>query len=189
MAPSAPSLDTLRPSAPRPDGEERRDNAVFEALLWALARPGEVREMPEPGPVPLARALLDRECRVHAPRLGGLLAEIGAIPMPPEAADHAFLDLSDAAGVGTFSRLPAGDPLHPERGATAVATARIGEGVRLRLKGPGIEGAREVRLGGLHPGLWQARTRLCLYPMGIELILVDGARLLALPRSTAVEVL
>ena len=187
---ATPPRGTAR-NALRPDAEERRDNAVFEALLRALARPGEVRALPEPGPESLARALLDRECRAFAadPRMAALLGELGAILVPPEEACHAFLSLDGEVGLATLGRLPTGDPLHPERGATVVAPTRIGEGARLRLWGPGIEGAQELRLGGLHPDLWEARSRLCRYPLGVELVLVDGARLVALPRSTSVEVL
>lgn len=178
-------------AAPERDADERRDNMVFDALLRALVRPGEVRAMPEPGPEPIARALVDRECRAFAPdpALTAVLRELGAVTAAVEEADHVFLDLADEAGLATFARLPVGDPLHPERGATVVAGARLGQGAALHLAGPGIEGTREVRIGGLHPGLWDARARVCRYPLGIELIFVDGPRLMALPRSTQVEVL
>lgn len=185
-----PLAGAPEPGAPEPDADERRDNAVFDALLRALARPGEIRAMPEPGPEPIARALVDRECRAFAsPALAAALRELGAAAVAVEDADHAFLDLSGEAGVAAFGRLSPGDALHPERGATVVAPARIGDGPALRLQGPGVEGAREVRAGGLHPTLWDARARLCRYPLGVELILVDGPRLLALPRSTRVEAL
>ena len=51
---ATPPRGTAR-NAPRPDAGERRDNSVFEALLRALARPDEVRVLPEPGPESLGR--------------------------------------------------------------------------------------------------------------------------------------
>lgn len=178
---------TPRPAAPLPDAEELRDNASFEAILGALSRPGTLHALPEPGLLPVALALLDRECRFAAddPVLAARLALTGAQPVPLARADHAFLDLSDAPD--RLATLPAGSQLYPDQGATVIAAARLGEGPELELTGPGIRDTARIRLGGLAPGLWAARARLCRYPEGIEMILVDGPRLLAIPRSTTVR--
>ena len=177
------------PDVPSPDAAEIRDNATFAAVLEALSRPGSVQRLPEPGPAPLALALIDRECRVWAadPALAELLARTGATPVPPELADHVFAPLDDAAAVDRLSRLTCGDPLYPDTGATVIAPARIGSGPALQLKGPGILGALNLRLGGLHPSVWRVRAGLCRYPLGIEMILHDGDRIVAIPRSTLIE--
>jgi alpha-D-ribose 1-methylphosphonate 5-triphosphate synthase subunit PhnH len=41
----------------------------------------------------------------------------------------------------------------------------------------------------LPEGLLDLRSARCRYPEGIDLVFVDGRRLVGLPRSTAVEVL
>ena len=67
--------------------------------------------------------------------------------------------------------------------------ARVAHGgQRLRLSGPGIEGTREVTLD-LAPQFWAERERLCAYPAGFDLVLVDDRAVIAIPRSTKVEVL
>lgn len=176
---------------PTPDAEERRDNATFRAVLVALARPGLVQTLPEPGALTVARALIDRECRASADEtgVGDALAALGAAVVPLELADHAILRVADAAAVERFARLPIGDALHPERGATAILAGRIGDGRWLRLRGPGIERTREIALGGMHETFWAARKAACRYPLGVDLLVVDGERLLGLPRSTEIEVL
>jgi alpha-D-ribose 1-methylphosphonate 5-triphosphate synthase subunit PhnH len=82
-----------------------------------------------------------------------------------------------------------GSDLHPEEGATLVLAATLGEGQALRLTGPGVDGLVDVKIGGLPDGFWDMRRDVMRYPMGFEIFLIDGARVLGLPRSTAVEVL
>lgn len=174
---------------PLPDAAEIRDNATFAAVLGALSRPGSVHCLPTPGTEPLVLALLDRECRVWAedPLLEAAVRRTGASLVPSELAGHVFLDLGTSAALARLARVTSGDPLYPDEGATVIAPARLGTGRELRLSGPGIEGEARLRLDGLHAGVWQVRADLCRYPLGIEMIFVDGNRIAALPRSTQVE--
>lgn len=174
---------------PVPSAEESLANATYEALMWALARPGMVRHLPQPGPGALVETLIDRECqvfcendalRLRAERTGAALVELAQ-------ADHVFLDrLDDPA---TLTRLRQGSDLHPEDGATLVLPAELGTGTALRLTGPGVDGTIEIRVGGLPEGLWAMRAEVMRYPMGFEMFLIDGDRVAGLPRTTAVEVL
>lgn len=174
-------------AVPVPAPEDVRDTAAFDALMWAMARPGTVQDLPE-GPADLVLALVDRECRVMTddPALMQLVASTGAALVPAAQADHAFC-LTAAAIMPALAALPAGSPLYPDQGATLVVPAILGQGQPLRLSGPGIEGSATVRVGGLPEGFFAARAERCRYPAGIEIVLVDGRRLMALPRSTTVE--
>lgn len=174
---------------PQPSLDDLRDTATFEALMWAMARPGTVHDLPE-GVADLALALLDRETRVHAedPALARRIAATGASQVTPDRADHAFCTTA-AGAMAALAVLPVGSALYPDEGATLVMPAMIGTGPQLRLTGPGIEVQTNLRLGGLPEGLLDLRSARCRYPEGIDLVLVDGRRIVALPRSTAVEVL
>lgn len=176
---------------PMPDAQEIRDNAAFAAILAALSRPGTVHRLPPPGQASVAEALLDRECRAWAdtPEMERLIRRTGATVVPSELAGHLFLSLDTPAALDRLARVTTGDALYPDEGATVIAPARLGDGAELRLTGPGIDGETRLRVGGLYPGLWPLRAALCRYPAGIELILVDGDRIAASPRSTTVEVL
>lgn len=171
-----------------PNSEDLRDTAAFEALMWAMARPGSVQTLPG-GIADLARALLDRETRVHAedPALAARIAETGAALVTAECADHAFCATPRGA-IAALAVLPAGSALYPDEGATLVMPAVIGSGAALRLTGPGIEGHAEVCLGDLPEGLFDLRSARCRYPEGIDLVFLDGCRIVGLPRSTTVEV-
>ena len=176
---------------PVPDAQEIRSNATFEALMWALARPGTVQILPAPGFAGIVETLVDRECRVYCdnPALAQRAAATGAALVKAAEADHAFLSLAGAAGLAALDLVPAGSALYPDAGATVVAEAGFGEGQRLRLTGPGIETFAEIALGGLAPGLWALRAARCRYPAGFDLFLLCGASVIGLPRSTAIEVL
>jgi len=176
------------PAAPAPSAFESRCNATYEALMWALSRPGLPRVMPASGHAAIVDALIDRECAVFcaAPELAQHAARTGAALVGPAAADHVFLDHMSNAKLLRDLRL--GSDLHPEDGATLVVNAALGTGQRLRLTGPGIDGRTDIRVGGLPDDFWQMRARVMRYPTGFEMFLTDGADVLALPRSTQVEV-
>lgn len=175
-------------AVPAPDAQELRDNASFHALMMAIACPGTVQTLPEPGLLTVARALVDRECLIHCddPALADGLAETGATAAPLESADHLFLSLATETAVAALGAVSVGSFLYPDDGATIVAPASIGTGDALCLAGPGVDGVATIRLGDIHPALWELRRRLCRYPEGVDLFLVDGARVIGLPRSTAV---
>ena len=68
-----------------------------------------------------------------------------------------------------------------------IVRAQLTQGETLELSGPGIEQSRLLQIGGLPGGFWQLRRSLIRYPMGFDLLLVDGDCLVGIPRSTCVE--
>ena len=60
---------------------------------------------------------------------------------------------------------------------------------RLQLQGPGVPGRRELFVGGLHAG-WLARRAAWVadFPLGLDLVLVTKQALVALPRTTRIEI-
>lgn len=180
---------SLLAAVPVPDAFETRTNATFEALMWALARPGSVQALPTPGMAGVAEALVDRECRVFCddPALADRIASLGAARVALPLADHCFLALD--SGLIRLAEVAVGSALYPDDGATVVAEARFGTGQRLRLTGPGIETFAEIALDGISPIFWALRATLCRYPAGFDLFLICGTQVIGLPRSTTIEVL
>lgn len=172
---------------PIPDADERRDNVTFDAVMWAMARPGTERELPESGLLPVALALVDLESRIHCddPGLTDLLSQTGAAAASLAEADHVFLSAGLTPAIA--AAVATGSALYPDEGATVVASVALGAGPRLRLTGPGIDGAITIA-PAIAPAFWEVRARIP-YPVGFELILVEGRRVICLPRSTQVEVL
>lgn len=172
---------------PTPSDFEARTNATYEALMWALSRPGVTRDLPAPGQAGIIETLIDRECEVYCedPDMAELAARGGAAMVAPEKADHLFLSQPQAQLVG----LRQGSDMYPEEGASLVIPVSLGSGDTLRLSGPGVDGAVTVRLAGIPQSFWAERQRIMRYPMGFEVFLLDGAKVIGIPRTTVVEVL
>ncbi len=175
-----------------PTLDDTRTNATFDELLWALSRPGQLRELPAEGFWPIAESLLDRECSFHVtndPSLDQRTIATGARRMPLAHAGYVFSSIDSAEKVEALSALQIGSLLYPDDAATLFAPAHFGSGQRLRLSGPGVKDSLTIEIGGIDPGFWQMRAKAIRYPLGWDLYLVDGKRLLGIPRSTKIEVL
>ena len=104
----------------------------------------------------------------------------------PADAAFAIVAESDPFAIGQFD---AGEERYPDRSATLVVqVAGLAGGVPVDLSGPGIDGVATVGPVGLPRGFWADwAANHARYPLGIDLILVSGAHLLALPRSVAAQ--
>jgi alpha-D-ribose 1-methylphosphonate 5-triphosphate synthase subunit PhnH len=188
----------------------------FRVVLGAMARPGRVLALPaaaidglQPPPsrltgrpmsngaAALLLTLLDAETNVH---LAGSLASDAALAYlrfhtgtglaaEDERADFTLARAADVDSA-LWSRLDLGDDEVPQRGATLLVEvdALSGDtGTALRLRGPGIDGEQALTVQGLSHAFWLWRERLQAHlPRGIELLLVDGVRIAAIPRSTRI---
>jgi len=175
-----------------PTADDSRTNATFDELMWALSRPGLQRTLPFAGFEALAESLIDRECSFHVRNDAALskkLAETGAHPAALDKADYVFATLGSAADVAALAGLRIGTLPYPDEAATLFAPARIGSGQTLRLSGPGIKNTLTIEIGGIDPSFWPMREKAIRYPLGWDLYLADGDRLVGIPRSTKIEVL
>ena len=190
---------------------------TFRALLDAMARPGNERELQladldglEPpasatpgrplgaGLTAALLTLLDAEATV---RLAGSLASAAALAYlrfhtgarPASLEESAAFTVARGADVdeGLCSRLDLGTDEAPQRGATLlVEVDELGSrsgGARLVLQGPGIPEHSVLTVSGLSRDFWRWRIDLQpQLPRGIDLVLVCGARIAAIPRSTRI---
>jgi alpha-D-ribose 1-methylphosphonate 5-triphosphate synthase subunit PhnH len=76
----------------------------------------------------------------------------------------------------------------PDQAATLVIGCGLESGTRLRLIGPGINGSTELRVSDLPRWFWPLRAERIRYPLGWDVFLVGGDRVVGLPRTTTVEV-
>ncbi|MBB3593607.1 alpha-D-ribose 1-methylphosphonate 5-triphosphate synthase subunit PhnH [Rhizobium sp. BK529] len=174
-----------------PTIEDMRTNATFDALMWALARPGRAQPLPFPGLLALAESLLDRECSFFCfdERLKAEIARTGANAVALPEAEYVFASLGGPAEISTLSVMLGGNLLYPDASATIFAEAQIGSGTMLRLTGPGVNGSIDIMIGGVHSDFWALRAEAIRYPLGWDIYLADGASLIGIPRSTKIEVL
>jgi alpha-D-ribose 1-methylphosphonate 5-triphosphate synthase subunit PhnH len=179
---------------------------AFRAILDALARP--TRPVPIAGPAqppaPLSSAvaavgltLCDEDTPVH---LDATLAADGAVaawfafytgaPVIGDPVEASFLFATAFDLLPPLDQLAAGTPEQPHRSATVVldVTGRHEGGPRLRATGPGING-QAVFAAPWAPAdfadVWRRNT--ARFPMGVDLLLVEGDRISGLPRSTKLD--
>ncbi|MBW9263030.1 MAG: phosphonate C-P lyase system protein PhnH [Candidatus Thiodiazotropha sp. (ex. Lucinisca nassula)] len=167
----------------------------YRLLLEAMSRPGSVHSIKglnttSNSLLAVLSALLDssvRFCDTSDLLETTDIALLQAIQTLPEEADYLLcsgIDVPDfQPRLGTLAS--------PEQSATLlvhVAALQAGD-LQLHLTGPGIKQNRNCNIQGLDPDwLVKRESWVCGFPMGVDLILLDQQQLMALPRTTRVEV-
>lgn len=174
-----------------PDADEARDNAVFEVLMNTAARPGTILSIDAANSTKqsireIALALVDIETSFYCDddELKNFVSLTGALNVASSEADFLFI-LNDASPA--LKHAKTGEALYPDEAATIVMQAKLQGGQALRLSGPGIETTTTIA-PQIAVEFWSLREKRIRYPSGVDLILVDGAQVLSLPRSTKIEV-
>ena len=182
-------LSSLSPSAWAPLTQQW----VFRRLLEAFSYPGRVQSVTGTDGTSalslLLATLVDTEVALADPQ--GLVGadhwrRLGARRDTPERA-HFIVARGDLAP--TFEP-SCGTLESPEWGATVVVRVHnLGEGARFVLSGPGIDRTTALTVSGFAPE-WLARRSAwnAAFPMGVDLLLVDDTSMVALPRTTRIEV-
>ena len=176
-------------STPTPTLAETLANQTFDALLWALTRPGKITQLPSAGEAVIVDALLDRECQAFTgdPTLMPTIMRTGAQISEITDADHVFF--GKHVELKKLRQIACGSDLYPDDGSTVILRGIIGQGDMLALTGPGVVGKERIQIKGLPKEFWDMRRDLIRYPMGFELFILDEARVIGIPRSTEIEVL
>jgi alpha-D-ribose 1-methylphosphonate 5-triphosphate synthase subunit PhnH len=179
--------------------------ATFRTVLDATARPGTVVTLGEPlaAPAPLAAGagaialtLCDHDTQIWldpplavTPAVGEWLRFHTAARLAGDPAGAAYAFVADAQSLPRFEAFNLGTLEYPDRSTTIViAVASFTEGARLVLTGPGIADERTIRVAGMPADiLARLAENRRLFPRGVDLLLVCGSNIMALPRTTRVE--
>jgi alpha-D-ribose 1-methylphosphonate 5-triphosphate synthase subunit PhnH len=186
--------------------------AVFRAVMEAMARPGSISEVDvaiaPPAPLgiaaaALALALLDFETPfwldptlAAAPEIDGWLKFHTGAPRAADAGSAAFAFVAEPAAMPGFDAFSLGSIEYPDRSTTLVlevgalteqAATTERDAFHLsgfHLTGPGIKGSRSLAASPL-PADFAGRmaTNRARFPRGVDVVLTCGRRLAALPRS------
>jgi len=181
------------------------DQAVFRAVMAAMARPGTIvpcRPAGTTAPSPLeattamlARALLDYETPFW---LDGALARTSAVgdwirfqtgaPLVTDPPQASFAFLADPRKAPPFENFALGTDAYPDRSITLVLQVeRFGQGRGLNLRGPGIAGDARMSVEPLPIDIVERLVaNRARFPRGVDLILVAPGAVAALPRSTRI---
>jgi len=177
--------------------------AIFRALLTAMASPGRLQQVPETveGPAPLtpaaagiALAMFDLATPVwlapvvDSAAVRGFLAFHCRCPIANDPAAAAFA-IVDGDSAGDLAKFAPGTPEYPDRSTTVIIQVDgIAEAPGARLRGPGIKDHHDLRVTGVDDRFWAAQAANAKrFPLGVDVVLAHGHRLVALPRTTKVE--
>jgi alpha-D-ribose 1-methylphosphonate 5-triphosphate synthase subunit PhnH len=177
------------------------NQATFRALMDCMARPGEIKtlgcaDVPPPlmaGTAAIVRGLADYETPVW---LDGTLAnpaiaewirfQTGA-PVVTDPQQAAFALIGSGAAVPDFAAFSQGSEDYPDRSATLVVQIERFSGATFSLTGPGIRSESTLAAEPVPDDFaerWAANH--ALFPRGIDVLLVAGDRVAALPRTVRV---
>ncbi len=199
---AALELDKIRPAFADP---VRESQMAFRKIMEAVARPGTRadfgRAVEPPAGLGVAAAtvaltLFDFETLVWLdPALRGSEAEAWVrfhcgCPLTTNAAEAAFAVVTDAAAAPSLDSFNLGDARYPDRSTTVILQVEsLDEGEAVLLSGPGIKDAVAVAPAGLPEGFWdQLRDNNAKFQFGVDVLVVSGAALTAVPRSTQIQI-
>jgi alpha-D-ribose 1-methylphosphonate 5-triphosphate synthase subunit PhnH len=168
---------------------------VFRGLMEAFSYPGRITacaDMGVPAWMVVLGALVDGAVTLADPQQllsADIWPMLEARRAAPETAGFILLDGGQAPDIfpclGTLEA--------PETGATlllrvgALHSDQAGE-LRLQLRGPGIRQPLSIGVEGLHPAWLEARNEwVSAFPLGVEMVLCDAHRFVALPRTTLMQ--
>jgi alpha-D-ribose 1-methylphosphonate 5-triphosphate synthase subunit PhnH len=183
----------------------RQTQRAFRAILEALARPTRAFDItgPTAPPAPLSRvaaAIALTVCDEDTPVwLDTVLAADGTVaawfafytgaPVIADPTRAGFVFATRFELLPPLAQLAAGTPEQPHQSTTIVldVTGQDG-GPHLRASGPGIEAEAEFAAPWAPPDfvdVWRHNT--ARFPLGVDLLLVDGSQVRGLPRTTRLE--
>lgn len=168
---------------------------VFRELVETFSRPGEVRDLVgwiegTTAQRAMLATLMDGETTLADPH--GQIAASDWLLLQAKRGTRESARYVIANGRRAPDFQPAlGSLESPEFGATLlIEVDAVGSGpLSLKLAGPGIDGQRELRLNGLHAD-WLLRRAdwVVSFPLGVDILLSDATRIVALPRTTRVAI-
>jgi alpha-D-ribose 1-methylphosphonate 5-triphosphate synthase subunit PhnH len=175
---------------------------TFRSVMSAMARPGSVQRIavsagaPHPmmhGSAAIALTLFDHDTPVW---LDPLMSETSGVTKwlkfhtgAPVIADSSvchFALIGDPSALPALDRFAFGSNEYPDRSTTLILQVEsLTQGKSFELRGPGIDG-KAVMQATIEPADLFERLAInaTLFPRGIDVVLVHGDTIVAIPRTT-----
>jgi alpha-D-ribose 1-methylphosphonate 5-triphosphate synthase subunit PhnH len=175
--------------------------STFRSVMEAMARPGSVQRVAAevgaaaglmPAVAAIALTLCDHDTPVWLdPQLEAkgvaewLKFHTGA-PVTAASADASFALVTDAAALPALDSFALGSSEYPDRSTTVILQVESLSGGRAYdLRGPGIDGVATLNATIAPDDLFERlAVNASLFPRGIDVVLVHGDALVAIPRTT-----
>jgi alpha-D-ribose 1-methylphosphonate 5-triphosphate synthase subunit PhnH len=178
--------------------------STFRSVMDAMARPGTVQRIEASSGVPaplmrgsaaIALTLFDQDTPVWLDAKLTATTDVAkwikfhtSAPVIADAAACSFAVIADASALPAFDSFAFGSGEYPDRSSTIILqVTSLTEGPAYQLSGPGIDGTLILRAAiGVPDLLDRLALNAKLFPRGIDLVLVSGDNVVALPRTTRV---
>ena len=165
-----------------------QQQTVFRQLMRAFSYPGRVETLAGGDALTQTLAtLVDREATLADPQNLMDTSMHQRLQARMTAAEQAQFIVANGSQPPSFEPC-LGTLESPEHGATLLlVVTSLGKGTSLQLSGPGIAATQRLTVTGLHPE-WLTHRQVWNdgFPLGVDMILMDAARIAALPRTTVV---
>ena len=175
---------------------------TFRSVMEAMARPGSVArivaEVGTPaammrGTAAIALTLFDHDTPVWLDPAMSETSEVTkwlkfhtGTPVVADSSISHFALIGDAAALPALDRFAFGSNEYPDRSTTLILqVASLTQGHRLVLQGPGIDGSAMLQAAVQPADLFERLDiNAALFPRGIDVVLVAGDAIVAIPRTT-----
>jgi len=176
--------------------------STFRSVMDAMARPGSVRQIgvatgaPSPlmrGAAAIALTLFDHDTPVW---LDPAMSETSDLtkwlkfhtgaPVIADSSICSFALIGDPQALPALDRFAFGSNEYPDRSTTLILQVEsLTEGAHFELRGPGIDGTAVLQ-ATIEPADLFERLGInaALFPRGIDIVLVAGDAIVAIPRTT-----
>ena len=175
---------------------------TFRSVMEAMARPGSVARIVADvgtpaammrGTAAIALTLFDHDTPIWLDPAMSETSEVtkwlkfhtGAPVVADSSISH-FAVIGDAAALPALDRFAFGSNEYPDRSTTLILQVEsLTQGHRFVLQGPGIDGTAVLK-AALQPADLFERLDInaALFPRGIDVVLVAGDAIVAIPRTT-----
>ena len=179
--------------------------STFRSVMDAMARPGSVQRISAVSGTPatmmrgtaaIALTLFDHDTPIWLDE--GMSATSDAAkwlkfhtsaPVIADSSVSSFALIGDPQKLPALDRFAFGSNEYPDRSTTLILQVEsLSQGPAYQLRGPGIDGVSTLR-ATIEPRDLFARLAInaTLFPRGIDVVLVDDASIVAIPRTTRPE--
>ena len=176
--------------------------STFRSVMDAMARPGSVQRVVAAAGAPaammhgtaaIALTLFDHDTPVW---LDPLMSETSDVtkwlkfhtgaPVVLDSSICSFALIGDASALPALDRFALGSNEYPDRSSTLILQVEsLTQGESLELRGPGIDGTAVLRAAIEPRDLFERlAVNAALFPRGIDIVLVHGDSIVAIPRTT-----
>jgi len=176
--------------------------STFRSVMDAMARPGSVQQVVASvgtpalvmrGTAAIALTLFDHDTPIW---LDATMSESGEVtkwlkfhsgaPVVEDSSICGFALIGDAAALPDLSRFSLGTSEYPDRSTTLIVQVEsLTQGRVYELRGPGIDGTVMLRATIEPRDLFdRLAVNETLFPRGIDVVLVSGDAIVAIPRTT-----